>query len=437
MFHDSVAAALEWSTRDPAVGLRLLRLPRPRVARKRPSASRADRGRPAADRRERRTGSRSRGRPPPPRSRPRRHGPEPVRGAAALLLRRRDARRASRRRVPRRGQRHVARLHGGQLRAGATARRTSEGNATSSASPPWARPRSRSKRTRAGRWRCSTTPDFRAAAHESRYLRDFADRTAGRAALYLGDLDRCLEVARGLCSSPSLADRRVRREAPRAPPDCSPATSRPSARRPPSRRSASSRFPARRTRPMSRCISARCSPERRPASTPTSGPRTSTPAIRLPAYVVMLLCREADRCRRRRRPLEAVRRPAARDAARTSGAGRDRGRGGAGRGPMARGIALAVEHGLPPGGRRRARRACRRGGRRPSPGSSASGSRPRRPGCGTRPGTDGGSPSSRLASTPPSRPPPRPSDRTGPVRRLRGRRVGMARSRHLRGSGPR
>ncbi len=45
---------------------------------------------------------------------------------------------------------------------------------------------------------------FRAAAHESRYLRDFADRTVGRAALYLGDLARCLELARGLCSSPSL-----------------------------------------------------------------------------------------------------------------------------------------------------------------------------------------------------------------------------------------
>ena len=46
--------------------------------------------------------------------------------------------------------------------------------------------------------------DFRDAARESRYLRDFADRTAGRAALYLGDLERCLELARGLSSSPSL-----------------------------------------------------------------------------------------------------------------------------------------------------------------------------------------------------------------------------------------
>ena len=78
---------------------------------------------------------------------------------------------------------------------------------------------------------------------------------------------------------------------------------------------------------------------------------------------------------------------------------------------------IAVEHGLPPGGRRRARRARGRGGRGRSPGSSASGSRPRRPGCGMRPGTDGASPSSRIASTPPSRPPPRHSDRTGPAPR--------------------
>ena len=46
--------------------------------------------------------------------------------------------------------------------------------------------------------------DFRAAARESRYLRDFADRTAGRAALCLGDLERCLELAHRLCSSRSL-----------------------------------------------------------------------------------------------------------------------------------------------------------------------------------------------------------------------------------------
>ena len=42
---------------------------------------------------------------------------------------------------------------------------------------------------------------FRAGARESRYLRDLADRTTGWAALYLGDLDRCLELARGLCSA--------------------------------------------------------------------------------------------------------------------------------------------------------------------------------------------------------------------------------------------
>ena len=53
-------------------------------------------------------------------------------------------------------------------------------------------------------WAMLDDADFRAAARESRYLRDWADRTAGRAALYLGDLERCLELARGLCSSPSL-----------------------------------------------------------------------------------------------------------------------------------------------------------------------------------------------------------------------------------------
>jgi predicted ATPase/class 3 adenylate cyclase/DNA-binding CsgD family transcriptional regulator len=47
-------------------------------------------------------------------------------------------------------------------------------------------------------------PDLRAAARESRYLRDAADRTAGRAALAMGDLGRCLEIARGLGSTPSM-----------------------------------------------------------------------------------------------------------------------------------------------------------------------------------------------------------------------------------------
>jgi DNA-binding CsgD family transcriptional regulator len=53
-------------------------------------------------------------------------------------------------------------------------------------------------------WAMLDDADFRAAARESRYLRDWADRTAGRAALYLGDLERCLELARGLCASRSL-----------------------------------------------------------------------------------------------------------------------------------------------------------------------------------------------------------------------------------------
>jgi DNA-binding CsgD family transcriptional regulator len=47
-------------------------------------------------------------------------------------------------------------------------------------------------------------PDVRAAARESRYLRDAADRTAGRAALAVGDVGRCIEIAKGLGSTPSM-----------------------------------------------------------------------------------------------------------------------------------------------------------------------------------------------------------------------------------------
>ena len=46
--------------------------------------------------------------------------------------------------------------------------------------------------------------ELSAAARESRYPATSADRTASRAALYLGDLERSLALARGLCSSPSL-----------------------------------------------------------------------------------------------------------------------------------------------------------------------------------------------------------------------------------------
>ena len=53
-------------------------------------------------------------------------------------------------------------------------------------------------------WAMFDDADFRAAARESRYLRDWADRTTSRAALYLGDLERCLEITRGLCASRSL-----------------------------------------------------------------------------------------------------------------------------------------------------------------------------------------------------------------------------------------
>ena len=53
-------------------------------------------------------------------------------------------------------------------------------------------------------WAMLDDADFQAAARESRYLRDWADRSTSRAALYLGDLERCVDVARGLSASRSL-----------------------------------------------------------------------------------------------------------------------------------------------------------------------------------------------------------------------------------------
>lgn len=47
-------------------------------------------------------------------------------------------------------------------------------------------------------------PELLAAASESRYLRDFADRTAGLAALALGDLRQAIRVAERLTASPSV-----------------------------------------------------------------------------------------------------------------------------------------------------------------------------------------------------------------------------------------
>ena len=202
LFHDSVAAALEWSTRDPAVGLRLLRL----LARAWHGSGRPQAALTAVDRLL--TDENAERFPLPWAAaaatvcRPRRHRSELVRGEGLLLRGRAVADQAGdeyfvavndmllgytadncervRRLAHERGQRYV------------------ECIATMGQAP------SRSKRTRARRWRCSTTPTSGPAARESRYLRDFADRTAGRAALYLGDLERCLELARGLCSSPSL-----------------------------------------------------------------------------------------------------------------------------------------------------------------------------------------------------------------------------------------
>ena len=262
------------SRRTPAVAA-----PGPRLAGKRSSASRADRGRPAADRRERGAVpgpvGRRRGVGVPSSSAPlgagrRRTGScgagglSPTKPATTTSSPSTTCCSATRRRT--------ATACGGS--------RTSGGNDTSSASPPWPRLPSRSKRTRSAASAMLDDADFRAAARESRYLRDFADRTAGRAALYLGDLERCLELARGLCSSPSLlmAESAVRSHGRRRA-----ARSRRVGRRRGGRGRA--RAPLQGSRhaglggrrdPSTR----RCSLEGQPESTPISGRRTSIPAIR-------------------------------------------------------------------------------------------------------------------------------------------------------------
>ena len=203
VFHDSVAAALEWSTSDPAVGLRLLRL----LARAWHGCGRPQAALTAVDRLL--TDENAERFPLPwaaasasvavlvgtARSWPEAAGAccgagglSPTKPATSTSSRSTTSCSATRRTTP----------------SACAGSRTSGGSGTSSASPPWPRLPSRSKRTRARRAAMLDDADFRAAARESRYLRDLADRTAGRAALYLGDLERCLEIARGLCSSPSL-----------------------------------------------------------------------------------------------------------------------------------------------------------------------------------------------------------------------------------------
>jgi predicted ATPase/class 3 adenylate cyclase/DNA-binding CsgD family transcriptional regulator len=202
MFHDSVTAALEWSSRDPAVGLRLLRLlarawqgsGRPQAAMTavdqlltdenaerfpvawaaaaasvavlvgtaRSGADRAallERGRAVADQ----------------------AGDDYFVAISDMLLGyTNDNCERVRRLAHERGQRYVECI--------ATMARAS---ITVEADPSAA-------------IGMLDDADGRAAARESRYLRDFADRTACRAALLLGHLERCIDLARGLCSSPSL-----------------------------------------------------------------------------------------------------------------------------------------------------------------------------------------------------------------------------------------
>ena len=120
LFHDSLAAALDWSTRDPAVGLRLLR----RLARSwqgsgRPHAALAAVDRLLTDENAERFPLLG---PRPPRRWRSSSGPLVAGRAAGLARARAGARRGSRRRVPGRRERLPARLHGGQQCAPAGAR---------------------------------------------------------------------------------------------------------------------------------------------------------------------------------------------------------------------------------------------------------------------------------------------------------------------------
>ena len=202
LFHDSVAAALEWSTGDPAVGLRMLRLlSRAWHAGGRPQAALAAVDRLLTDENAERF---------------------PLLWAAAaasvavlvgtarsrleadeLVQRGRDLADAAgddylvavnemligytadncervRRLAHERGQRYVECV--------AT---MAQASVLLEADPRAA-------------WAMLDDADFQAAARESRYLRDWADRTTSRAALYLGDLEGCIEITRRLCASRSL-----------------------------------------------------------------------------------------------------------------------------------------------------------------------------------------------------------------------------------------
>ena len=278
LFHDSVAAALEWSTGDPAAGLRLLRL----LARAWHAGGRPQAALTAVDRLL--TDENAELFPLPwaaaaasvavlvgtARSRPE---------AAGLARRGRALAEAA-------GDEYLVAVN--DMLIGYTADncehvRTARARARAAVRRVRRHDGSGVGRHRSGSRAALTMlddADFRAAARESRYLRDWADRTAGRAALYLGDLEGSLEIARRLWSSPSLrmaeaavtllgAAGLLARDESAADSGAAVAQERPP------------RFRARRPQRISRSITARCSLEDQPESTPASVPRTSTSAILL------------------------------------------------------------------------------------------------------------------------------------------------------------
>jgi predicted ATPase/class 3 adenylate cyclase/DNA-binding CsgD family transcriptional regulator len=202
MFHDSVAAALGWSTRDPALGLRLLRL----LARAWQGSARPQAALTAVDRLL--TDEHAERFPIPWAAaaasvavlvRTARSWPD----AAGLLLRGRAV-------ADEAGDDYFVALS--DMLLGFTAencdrvRRLAreQGQRYVECIATMARAQVAVREDPSVASAMLDDADLRTAARESRYLRDFADRTAGRAALYLGDLERCLGLARGLCSSPSL-----------------------------------------------------------------------------------------------------------------------------------------------------------------------------------------------------------------------------------------
>ncbi len=144
VFHDSVAAALEWSTERPSRRTPALAAPGPRLAWMWSSASGADRGRPAADRRERRAISLAVGRRLSVGGRPRRHRSKLARGGPAWRCAGglSPTKRATSTSSPSTTSCSDTRRTTPSACAGS---RMSGGSGTSSASPPWPRLPSRSK----------------------------------------------------------------------------------------------------------------------------------------------------------------------------------------------------------------------------------------------------------------------------------------------------